>query len=342
MSHTDRITRIRQLLASRALVSRQTFLDTLEVSPATLKRDLAFLRDNLNTPIVWDRELGGYRIDATQTTGKPTELPGLWFSDKDIHALLTMQHLLESLDAGGILAPQVAPLKERITALMGATDHTAEAVRQPVHIVSVGKRSTRLRHFETIGSALLKRKRLHIAYYARGSDALTERDVSPQRLVYYRENWYLDAWCHLRGALRNFAVDSIREAHALKMPATDTPAAELDAQLGPGYGIFAGPALHTARLRFSPERARWVATERWHANQHGRFDEAGYYLLDIPYADHRELMMDILKHGRHCEVLGPAGLRAVVVEEIAAMADLHVAERSGSRPEPLSSENASY
>lgn len=332
MSQTDRLARIRRLLDERRSVSRQMLLDQLEVSPATLKRDLAFLRDTMNTPIVWDRELGGYRIDPTQTVGAQIELPSMWFSDKEIHALLTMQHLLANLDPGGILAPHVAPLVARLNALMGATRHPADEVRKRVLIVGIGKRSTKLTHFEAIGAALLQRKRLAIRYFARGKGEESERDISPQRLVHYRENWYLDAWCHLRGEVRNFAVDSIRHVHLLKTPAHDIPNARLDTILGPGYGIFAGTAVQTARLRFSPERARWVAAEHWHPDQHGSFDADGHYILEIPYADHRELVMDILKHGRHCEVLGPVGLRAVVAEEIAAMAEKHAPQEGLAHP----------
>ena len=80
------------------MVSRSALLGELEVSPATLKRDLAFLRDNMNTPIVWDRELGAYRIDPSQTTGVQIEFPGMWFADKAIQALLTRQHLLARRD----------------------------------------------------------------------------------------------------------------------------------------------------------------------------------------------------------------------------------------------------
>lgn len=46
----------------------------------------------------------------------------------------------------------------------------------------------RLSHFDTVGSALLRRKRPMITYYARRADEVTEREGSPQRLVYYREN----------------------------------------------------------------------------------------------------------------------------------------------------------
>lgn len=336
MSQTDRIVRIRKLLGERRAVSRAALQELLEVSPATLKRDLAFLRDNMNTPIVWDRELEGYRIDPAQTTGAQVELPGMWFSDKEIHALLTMQHLLANLDPGGLLAPHVEPLIERLNKLLGAADNPAEEIRRRVLIVGIGKRAMKLTHFENIGAALLRRKRLRIRYYARGRDAESEREISPQRLVHYRENWYLDAWCHLRGALRNFAVDSVRSVELLGREAKDVANKTLDSVLGPGYGIFAGSEVATARLRFSPERARWVANEHWHPDQCGAFQSDGSYILEVPYADHRELMMDVLKHGRHCEVLGPEGLRQRVAEELVYMAGNFAEPASGAHPVSLS------
>lgn len=316
MSQLDRIYRLRTLLDNSRGISRQTLLDTLEVSPATLKRDLEFLRSRLHTPVLWDRELAGYRLGQKPQAGARHELPGLWFSEREIHALLTMQHLLANLDPGGILAPRVGPLMERLDKLLGSTTGSAETIRRRVIIIGLGQRRLKLDHFQNIGSALLQRKRLVIRYYARGKGEESQREISPQRLVHYRENWYLDAWCHLRGALRNFALDSIHAAELLPQAATDIPAPELDAQFNPGYGIFAGKAVAHARLRFTAERARWVASEQWHPDQRAHFDAAGRYVLEVPYADHRELLMDILKHGRHCEVLGPETLREAVVGEL--------------------------
>src|SRR5690606_26066081 len=123
----------------------------------TLKRDLEYLRSRLNAPIVWNRDAGGYQFDDQRQVGAQYELPGLWFSDKEIHALLTMQHLLANLDPGGILAPHVQPLMARLNALLGAAENTAEEVRKRVLITGVGKREMNLDHFENIGSALLRR-----------------------------------------------------------------------------------------------------------------------------------------------------------------------------------------
>ena len=90
----------------------------------------------------------------------------------------------------------------------------------------------------------------------------------------------------------------------------------LNAQLGAGYGIFGGEPSHTAVLRFSPERARWVARERWHPEQKGEFDGEGYYVLSVPSADATELVMDVLRHGPEVEVLAPPELRAAVRERL--------------------------
>jgi predicted DNA-binding transcriptional regulator YafY len=292
-------------------------LDEFGVSPATLKRDLAFLRDRMNVPLLFDRERQGYRIDASQQlAGTQYELPGLWFGAEEIHALLTMQHLLAHLDAGGLLGPHIAPLEQRLNKILGNGTQAIAEVARRIRVQTVGARKLHLPHFQAVGTGLLRRQRLAIHYHGRGRDLVQEREVSPQRLIHYRDNWYLDAWCHLRRALRSFSVDAIRIARVLDKAAIDVDEAELDSVLGAGYGIFAGREVQWAELRFSAQRARWVAAEAWHPKQRGRFEADGRYLLRLPYADPTELVMDILRHVPEVEVLEPAGLLEMVRERL--------------------------
>jgi len=328
MDRTERFYKIDQLLAERRLVPFEALQSALEVSRATLKRDLLYLRDRLNAPIIWDRAARGYRYAGVTGPGGPRaggqfELPGLWFNAQEIHALLTMQQLLASLDQGGLLGSHVQPLMARLNGLLGTADDSAEEVRKRVRIIGVAARKMDLAQFERIGSALLRRKRLLITYHARGSNEISKREVSPQRLAHYRENWYLDAWCHLRRGLRSFSVDAIERAEILEKPARGIVDKTLNKVLGAGYGIFSGTRVQWARLRFSPERARWVASELWHPKQKGRLEQDGAYLLELPYADDRELIMDILKYGPDCEVLGPDALRQRVREQAATTLALY-------------------
>ena len=318
MDRTERFYKMMGLLKAHKAVTRETFLGTLEVSPATFKRDLSYLCDRLNAPILWDRELNGYRLNRDDPRAATFELPGLWFNASEAHALLTIEALLDNLQPG-LLTTHIAPLKTRIEGLLGKGDHAVPEVRKRIRLLRQAGRLVPIEHFETVSHAVLARRRLKVRHYNRGRDEEVEREISPQRLVHYRDNWYLDAWCHLRDGLRCFALESIRAASLLDGAARRVAESELDEELGSSYGIFTGKADKVAILRFSPERARWVAGEIWHPKQKAGFEQTGHYVLEVPYRDDRELIMDILKHGPEVEVLSPLELRERVMTLCAAM-----------------------
>ena len=84
MDRTERFYRIDQLLQEKVLVRRDDFLEALEVSPATFKRDLEYMRDRFNAPVIWDADAGGYRYEKGSKAGPRFELPGLWFSESEV------------------------------------------------------------------------------------------------------------------------------------------------------------------------------------------------------------------------------------------------------------------
>ncbi len=328
MIDLERIHRINDLLRDRTVVSKAEFLRELEISPATFKRALDHMRDRFNAPIEYDRDAGGYRFGKAGP-GPRYELPGLWFNASEVHALLTMQHLLENLEPG-LLAPHVAPLMVRLRAILdvppqpqppsggkgkpagrahaGGEKPSLEEIGKRIRIMRMAARSMKLEFFELAATATLKRRRLAITFWSRASNETTERAVSPQRLVFYRGNWYLDAWCHLRDGIRSFALDGIRAAKLEAGQAKNVPEPDLDDYLATSYGIFAGRPRGWAKLRFSAEAARWVAHEKWHSKQRGRFEPDGGYILEVPFGDDRELVMDILKFGPECRVVEPKEL----------------------------------
>ncbi|WP_126444267.1 helix-turn-helix transcriptional regulator [Sulfuricystis multivorans] len=322
MNRTERFYKIDQMLQARGIVPLEAFLHELEVSRATFKRDLEYLRERLNAPIVWDREAGGYRFERASAAGPKYALPGLWFSADETYALLAAHKLLAEIKPG-VLAAHLAPLQARLAALLEGSGHGAGQIMQRVRILSVGRRRVKPQCFAEIAHAVLKRRRIEIEAVNRARNETNTRIVSPQRLVHYRDNWYLDAWCHWRRSLRTFSLDAIQRVKLLTEPAREIADAALDAHYASAYGIFSGKPKERAVLRFSPERARWLGAEIWHAGQRGEWLPDGSYRLTVPYADDRELVMDILRHGRHVVVEAPASLRRAVTEELAAMTGLY-------------------
>lgn len=310
MTQSERFGIIERMLLSRRSVTFAELQQRLEVSRATLHRDLRDLRERMQVPIVYERETSTYRIDSSV---ERYELPGVWFSAGEIHALLSMQQLLNAFDSGGLLAEHVGPLRQRLLGMLESATDSADDIAQRIRILSAAARHYAPQHFQQIAAALMERRRLSVEYVARSKGDTSQREISPQRLTHYRDNWYLDAWCHLRDELRSFAVDAIKTVKTLDGAARDIPESELDAALGSGYGIFAGAQVQWATLVFTPERARWVAAEHWHPEQQGRFLDGGSYQLRLPYSNDPELIMDILKYGPDCEVVGPKALREKVV-----------------------------
>lgn len=314
MDKFDRIFQLHTILRSRRTpIPLEDLTAKLECSKSTLYRAIATLKDRLHAPVEFDPEVGGFHY-LNQGAGA-FELPGLWFTPAELQALAVMQRLLKDA-GGGLLSEHLGPLSKRLDEL---TQHRR---------LNLGEAASRLRFpaiasrpagpmFQTAASATLQRKQLWVEYHARNSDKRSERTVSPQRITHYRESWYLDLWDEGKSALRSFAIDRILKAVPLDEKARNIPEAELDAHYASSYGIFGGQADKLAVLRFTKERARWVADEVWHPEQQGRRLEDGSYELKIPYRDSRELVMDILRHGPEVIVIEPCSL----IEEVKKQLD---------------------
>src|SRR3989338_218609 len=285
MDRLQRIYKLHQAISShRHPVSCQTLQDDLECSRATVNRIIQEMHLYFNAPIEYDRLRNGYHYALA---GDETfELPGLWFSETELYALLATQQLLTHVQPG-LLDTQLKPVKERIEQILAVSHLGSEEISKRVRILRMTGRNVELECFQTVAGALLQRNRLHICYHGRGNNETSQREISPQRLIHYRYNWYLDAWCHSRNALRSFAVERITAAKTLPQRCRDVPEKQLDTHYASSYGIFAGKPKHIAVLRFTTERARWVADEHWHPQQQSLLLEDGSYELRIPYSDPR-------------------------------------------------------
>ncbi len=307
MDRTERFYHIDRLLHERKIVPLEDFLQALEISRATFKRDLEYLRERFNAPIVWDRDAGGYRFDAP-ATGPRYELPGLWFNASEVIALFSMRQLLKQLEPG-LLSAHVEPLLTRLRAILGEGALPIDDIDKRIRFHRHAGRMHDSRHFTPIATAVLQRRRLTIDHHVRARAETITREVSPQRLTFYREAWYLDGWCHLRNELRSFALDAIQRVTLSTATAHEVSDQEIARILDSGYGIFSGQHVEWAELEFTPEQARWVSHETWHPDQQAQFLDDGRYRLRVPFSNPTELAMDIMRHVPAVKVLAPDSLR---------------------------------
>lgn len=318
MSQPERLQRIDRLLRGRIAPTKRDLLDCLEVSEATLKRDFEYMRSRLGAPIEWDRETKGYRYDPA----KPAfVLPGFWLTSAEIQALLLLSHVIDQIQPG-FLREQIEPFRQRIKQITGLKDGAFGSITDRVYFIPNPFRLTDPKHLEVIVYATLLRRRVEICYQSRGRGVETKRIISPALLVYYRSQWYVDAWCHSANGQRRFAIDAVLSARTTSEVAEEVPG------LGKtGYGIFSRAPINTAILKFTKKAGRWIRATEWHPDQKMSLMPDGAVLLEVPYSNSQELSMEILRYGSDVEVLAPDDLRQSISDTLQNAARLYTRPR---------------
>lgn len=336
MDRTERVALLHGLLTHhRYGLSNERLMREAGCSRTTLYRDLSFMRDTLGAPL--EHEGDPARIWRYVGSGAGGfQLPGVWLSADELYALMLAQQVLQR-SGGGLLGQALGPLQPRIHKLLGDRALRLDRLR----VLRAQARPCDPSVFRIVTESVLDARQLRFRYQARSTAQESERVVSPQRLTHHRDNWYLDAWGEsaredaqqpaptnargdaegrtaARSTMRRFALDRIKQPQLCAEASIDVPVEELDASQEAGYGIFAGPAVATAVIRFTPHAARWIADEVWHPAQKRRTLPDGSLELTLPYANPRELLMDVQRYGADAEVIRPLELRVQMREMLVA------------------------
>lgn len=243
MERTERFCRIELLIRSRGCVSFADLMTELGISRATLKRDLDHLRTRMDAAIVYDRERNGYRFAGTgrpMRRGAEPEAPGVWFSEREIHALLTMHQLLDGLGGSSSMGRHLQPVLERLQGMLGTSESEARELVRRLRVVPPVRKPVRGRSFERLAGAVLERRRLRLTIEPGDGGGERERIVSPLRMIHDGGIWLLDAWCHEREVLCRIPVPSVRAVQWLEVRAREVPMRVIEAELD------AMPALRAA------------------------------------------------------------------------------------------------
>ncbi len=317
MDKLDRVQQLHRIFLTRQFpIALAELAVQLECSERTIMRDMDFLRNHYGAPLEYCSEQRGWKY---QKTKNKFELPGIWFTSAELQSLALVMKLLDGLGEGHF-GDELRAIENKLNSLLESNNITRSGFDRHIKILPVSHRYITSKTFSTICQALLEHRQLQTQYSSYNNQK-SKRTLSPQTLVYYRENWYLDAWCHLRNSLRTFSLARFEKIELLEKPAEVVADNLLKEHFTQGYGIFSGAAQHTAQLRFYPAIAREIACQQWHPDQVGDWD-ADDYLLTIPYADPRELVQDILRHIPNVYVESPASLRRDVQSKLYAGLEL--------------------
>lgn len=303
--------RLRKCLADAHFpVPLSMLAQQFQVSEKTIRRDLETFVNDYNAPwFISDNKI--YLDKARQDL---IELQDHWFSRQEVESLFALNHIIEQLSPGA-LKSQLEPFKQRIQGLL-VSEENGQNLGSKIKLLEIADRQVEPTIFQGVIQSLAENRQMQIAFWNRYKDETLLRTISPQRLIRYKDNWIIDAYCHYRKAIRSFSLEAIESLELLNHAAKNIPENDMQAHFQSSYGIYAGKANQQALIKFSPYISRWVQYENWHPEQIGHWSIDQSYQLQIPYNKDEELIQDILKYGQHAEVLEPPELREKIQQTL--------------------------
>ncbi|GIV58262.1 MAG: DNA-binding protein [Rhodothermaceae bacterium] len=312
-----RLQQILEWLRTGRRLTQTLAAEAFEVSSRTIASDLEYLRQ-IGVPLTFDRRKRSYVL--TEPFGN---LPILSLTRTEFAAFLVARH---ALDALGDTAH--ADLLERVMERL--SDHLPETIRVEPETLSRTIRfergpgpATPLPYLEALSEAIASQRVVRMRYYSNSRGQETERDVEPYHLLSYQGRGYLIAYCRLRRAMRDFRIDRIRAFELRNEVFVRDETFDLDAYLGPAFGMHRGERRYAVHIRFSPYQARWIREERWHESQMMFMRPDGSLDLHMEVTGLTDVTRWVLSYGGEAEVISPPVLRHRVAREARRMAALY-------------------
>ena len=316
MSLLERVFYFHQEVVKGNFPNSKSLSAQFETSPATSKRDIAYLRDRLLAPLVFDREKNGYRY-GDESFALPFE------NGPRIVFLLTMLNRFAG-EAGLAELPEVQQLEKKLSTMV-LPDYRKLLEKISCEWIEVETVDHHI--FAVISEGLAREKFLNISYQALDKKN-SARKIAPLLIHNYQGRWYLLAYCNLREAVRLFHMARITTVEITDSPIP--PELGINRQsLQESFGIFKGSPHCTAEILFTGTAAELVRNQFWHKNQETNETDEGL-LLRLPVSDFREITMKILQYGSQAKVVSPPELQRIILSEINGMAGIYSPRNSSS------------
>ena len=308
MSLLERIYFFHDELSRVRFPNARTLMQEFEISLATARRDINYLRDRLLAPLEFNSKKNGFYY-SDESFNLPFEN-----SPRIIFLLGMLNRLAEETGLSDL--PEIKQLERRLS---GMISDDLTHITDKIHCEWIEVEHPDSQIFDTIIEAIVKKRQLKIYYKSLKNDK-TNRTVEPSRLINYQGRWYLSAWCTMRNEPRIFHLARIIEASTGNK--SEIPQSHVPANLDRSFGIFKGNPRYHAEILFTGEAAELVKNQYWHKDQVVKVSAKGV-TFRLPVRDDKEIMMKIMQYGAQATVMNPPELAEKIGKEAQKLSELY-------------------
>ncbi|RCW49884.1 MULTISPECIES: YafY family protein [unclassified Halanaerobium] len=321
MTETNRVFRIIKMI----MLLRQPYgrwdvnkiTETFDISARTFHRDKKIMEE-LGIPIYYDRHLKEYKILETFRLESPNlnkeETEAIMLAAKEYkNKNFPMKKELESA-----LAKVINSLPEYIKGSLGTYINSYEIISDPFVDLKEHRQK-----FKLIKKSIEKQESIIIDYYALGKDEKSTRKINPYNIFFNNGAPYLIAFCNLRGEIRTFRIDRIKNIKFTDESYTIPNDYSLDEQLHNSWGVEQGEEELDVEVKFTGRAARFVPEYQWTDNQIIKKLADNEIIFSVRTTSREEIKKWILSYGAEAEVLKPEELKQEVAEVAEKMCKIY-------------------
>lgn len=286
-----------------------------EVSIKTAQRTLDFMRDRLKLPLGYSPERRGWYY-----TEPAYALPAIELTEGDLVAILLAEKLARQYRGTALAHLVEQAFAKVISALTETVSIDLDVLAEAHSFEAAATSELNPEIFTRLGRACRERRRVEMVYFTASRGEVTRRRIDPLHLRNALGEWYVIAWDHLRGEVRDFHAARIRELTVLE-ESFDWPSGfDLSDYLNTGFGMIRGSQPFTIELVFDEYQARWMRERgKFHQTEEREELPGGRLKLTMQVTALDGVKRFVMQYGAHVEVAQPEELRQAMREEIAAM-----------------------
>lgn len=288
----------------------------LECHPATIKRDVTFLKERLRAPIEYDPHKKGYYI-----TDKTYKVRDVLLTESELFAITTMLPLMDQYK-NTPLENSFKSVFEKIEEMLPTDQMTINsAFIDGVQFIADPAPKIDPKVFTTVFKAIREKKALNFEYKSSRSNEYKLYSIDPYKVVCHKASWYVIGFSHRHDEFRIFSLSRF-QACEVGRPMFFREDFEEHIHIDQYFGVWNNNIEPIKiELLFVADRSTYITEREWYPNQECYQNKDGTVYLSFTTNQEQEVMSWILSFGSKVKVLNPPELKEKIRNEILKAAE---------------------
>ncbi|MDE6244725.1 MAG: WYL domain-containing protein [Treponemataceae bacterium] len=312
---TIRFVQIDKKLRGGKFVKMKDLIFEFGVNQRTIERDFAYLRDEMDAPLEYDRTRKAYHY-----TDPTFSIPNVVLTEGELFTVSILTHLMEQYkntplerSFKNIMQKVASFLPENVVVNSAFLNSDICFISDPLPKID--------EHcFNAIFTAIRSRTVISFDYKSSKRKTYNEKIFDAYNVLCQKGNWYTIGLDHGTNEIRVYALARIKNIAFKPESFTIPNDFNIENHIDMNFGIWNNPKqVEEYEILFSPQTSNYILEREWHKEQQTEIYDDGSVLLKFKSNQKQMILSWIMGFGNEAIVINPPELREKIKAECEAM-----------------------